>query len=130
MALGEEDELDFFASEQLSLFPALLGADNVTLLCPLFRLLLNLPETPIRDKAVNSFSGIITLFAAVDNTDFLISLASLSLSSKVFCCKHAPLVPLKLETVALVVDLFNDPGYHRRTTKTKSPSPSPTRLHV
>ena len=42
-ALGEDDELDFFASEQLSLFPTLLGADNVTLLDPLFRLLLNLP---------------------------------------------------------------------------------------
>ena len=86
-ALFEEDELDFFASEQLSLFPAILVADNVTLISPLFRFLLNHPETSIRDEAVNSFSGIITLFAAVDHTDFLLFLAPLSIFSKVSCCK-------------------------------------------
>ena len=44
-ARGEEDGLDFFASEQLSLFPALLGADNVTLLPSLPP-----PSQPPRDR--------------------------------------------------------------------------------
>ena len=82
----------------------------MTLLYPLFRFLLNLPETAIRDKAVNSFSDIITLFAAVDHTDFLLSLAPLSLFSTVSCCKLLPFFPSTPKTVALLADLSNDPA--------------------
>ena len=80
----------------------------MTLLHHLFRLL-NLPETPIRDKAVN-FSGIITLFAAVDHTEFRLSLAPISIFSKVSCSKLLPFFPSTPKTVALLADLSNDPA--------------------
>ena len=79
------------------------------LLYHLFLLLLSLPETAIRDKAVNSFSGIITLFAAVDHTHFL-SLAPLSIFSKVSCCMLLPFFPSTPKTLAHLADLSNDPA--------------------
>ncbi|KAL7719959.1 Protein phosphatase PP2A regulatory subunit A [Entamoeba marina] len=107
-SLFEEEELDMFASDQLSLFPQVLGEKNVSLLYPLFRLLLSPPEQTIRDKAFACFSEVITLFPEVDHLQFIEDLIPTSVYARISAAKILPLLPSNERIVQLFEVLSND----------------------
>ncbi|ELP92701.1 protein phosphatase PP2A regulatory subunit A, putative [Entamoeba invadens IP1] len=107
-SLYEEEELDLFASDQLTQFAQILGQNEIQALFPFYNVLLGASELNIREKATTSFGEMVMMYPTYDYMPFIKDLCNVSIYGKISAVKLIALVPESKESFSILKTLSTE----------------------